>query len=378
MNSTNKNLNVGQLLTIGISGTELSKQEEDFIVSNDIGGVILFTRNFSNLEQLVKLTHHLQSLSKHTSSKAPLFVSVDCEGGRVFRFKKDLTQWPAVANIGKIDSAQVAFNFANFMGQELSACGINLNFAPCIDVFSNPENKVIGDRAISSDPEIVAKHASALVRGYLKAGVIPCIKHFPGHGHTWADSHEQLPVSDLSLSDLEKNHILPFKKAMKSKAEMIMTSHILFKQIDAKNPVTLSEIFVNKTLKQDFRFKGIVISDDLGMKALTLNYSTAEIAEKALLAGIDHLLYCNEPEAPIVAIDTIYEMLANQKLTRENLLERVQKILDFKQKHINSASSFDLSLKLKQAKEVVGRPEHQAFSKAVEQLKVPTELLKEK
>jgi beta-N-acetylhexosaminidase len=375
MNNLNKNLSLGQLLTIGISGTELSQKEADFIVSNDIGGVILFTRNFSNLEQLVNLTHQIQSLSKLTTSRAPLFISVDCEGGRVFRFKKDLTQWPALVNIGKIDSAQVAFSFANYMGQELSACGINLNFAPCVDVFSNPENKVIGDRSISSDPELVAKHASALVRGYLKAGIIPCIKHFPGHGHTWADSHDELPVSDLSFNDLEKIHLIPFKKALKSKAEMIMTSHILFKQIDAKNPVTLSDLFINKTLKLDFRFKGIVISDDLGMKALTLNYSTAEIVEKALLAGVDHLLYCNEPEAPVVAIDTIYEMLANQKISRESLQEKVKKILDFKERHISSVGSFDLSLKLKQAKEIVGRAEHQAFARAVEQLKVPSELL---
>jgi beta-N-acetylhexosaminidase len=152
----------------------------------------------------------------------------------VARLKEPFTRWPALKKIGDLDSPSVAFNFALGMGQELKAVGINFDFAPCVDVFTNPANKVIGDRSISSDPELVAKMASALVRGYMKAEVITCAKHFPGHGNTLLDSHEELPIEEVGLERLHQIELIPFKKAFRSRVDSVMISHILFKSIDAK------------------------------------------------------------------------------------------------------------------------------------------------
>ncbi len=143
----------------------------------------------------------------------------------------------SLRKLGDLDAPTVSFHFANRMGLEMKAVGINLDFAPCVDIFTNSANTVIGDRSISSDPEMVAKHASALVRGYIKAEIITCAKHFPGHGNTIVDSHEDLPVENLDLKRLEDLELIPFKRTFKSRVDMVMTSHIQFPKIDPDWPV---------------------------------------------------------------------------------------------------------------------------------------------
>src|SRR5580698_798372 len=194
---------IGQLMIIGLRDTTLSQDEAEFIVRNNIGGVILFARNIESPEQVHRLCQSIQQLRMKTRDKLPLFISIDMEGGRVARLKKPFTVWPAISQLGTIDSTSLSFKMAMAMGEELSAVGINLDFAPCVDVLTNPSNKVIGDRSISADPEQVAKHASALVRGYIKSGVVACAKHFPGHGNTLVDSHDDLPVENLDLERLK-------------------------------------------------------------------------------------------------------------------------------------------------------------------------------
>src|SRR5580704_755709 len=156
---------IGQLMIIGLKGKALTQDEAEFIVLNNIGGVILFPRNIESPEQLHSLCKSIQQLRQKTPDKLPLFISIDMEGGRVARLKKPFTEWPPIAKLGKIDSTSLSFKMALAMGEELSAVGINLDFAPCVDVLTNPENVLIGDRSLSTDPEQVAKHASALVRG---------------------------------------------------------------------------------------------------------------------------------------------------------------------------------------------------------------------
>ena len=193
---------IGQHILIGISGLSLTQDEKKFIVQDSISGVVLFARNISEPKQVRDLCAEIQSLRHQTPGKAPLYIAIDMEGGRVARLKKPFTVWPPLKRLGDIDSPSMSFDFAMAMGKELKAIGINLDFAPCIDVFTNPKNTVIGDRAVSHDPEIVAKHSSALIRGYMKADVIPCAKHFPGHGDTIIDSHEDLPIEKCSYDQL--------------------------------------------------------------------------------------------------------------------------------------------------------------------------------
>ncbi|RYZ81106.1 MAG: glycoside hydrolase family 3 protein, partial [Proteobacteria bacterium] len=227
-------------MIIGIAGQSLTVDEKKFIVDNNIGGIVLMGRNVGEPKQVHALCSEIQSLRHQTPDKTPLFIGIDMEGGRVARLKAPFTQWPPLKTLGDLDNATVTFHFSNKMGLELQAVGINLDFAPCVDIFTNPQNKVIGDRSISSDPELVAKHASALVRGYIKANVISCAKHFPGHGNTLLDSHEELPVEEVDMQRLDTLELVPFKRSFKARVDMVMTSHILFKNVDPDWPVTLS------------------------------------------------------------------------------------------------------------------------------------------
>jgi beta-N-acetylhexosaminidase len=362
---------IGPLLMIGIEGPELLEKEAEFIIRNDIGGVILFSRNIQDPKQVFELTTQIQKLSKKTKSQAPLFIGIDQEGGRVARLKEGFTKWPPLAALGKIGSTSLAFKYAHSMGEELLACGINLDFAPSVDVLTNPKNKVIGDRALHSDPEEVAKLASALVRGYIKSGIIPCAKHFPGHGNTLVDSHEELPRENTDLDTLQKRELTPFKKIFRARLDMVMTSHILFEKIDPQWPVTLSEIFLQKILREEGRFKGVIVSDDLDMKALASHYKEQEIPVRALLAGVDLLLYCNDFSKPPLALDALQKAVKDGVLKAQRLDESYQRVMELKKKALASLPSRSWA----EAEAALKMEEHQALADAVASGNVPTSLL---
>jgi beta-N-acetylhexosaminidase len=287
-------------------------EEKKFIIDNAIGGVILFGRNISDLITLSKLMYDLHDLNKQLPS--PLFIGVDMEGGRVQRLKEPFTIWPSVRKMSDLNSTTVAFNFAEFMGKELVAIGFNVNFAPSCDILTNPKNQVIGDRSPGSDPEHVAKISSALARGYIKSGLIACAKHFPGHGDTLLDSHHELPIQDnTTLEMLEAREFIPFRKTLRARVDMVMSAHILFPKIDSEWPATLSPVFM-KVLRESFKFQKIIVTDDLGMKALTKTYSTEQIAVQALKCGVNMLLYCNELDTPPKAIEAVEKAVKDKKV----------------------------------------------------------------
>lgn len=365
------NRKFGQLMIIGIQGKSLSEDEKKFIINNNISGIILMGRNCESPKQVHDLCTEIQSLRFHMPDKAPLFIGIDMEGGRVQRLKSPFTLWPPAKKIGELDNASISFLFSQKMGMELKSVGINLNFAPCVDIFSNPHNTVIGDRALGTDPEQVGKHASALVRGYIKSEIIPCVKHFPGHGNTLIDSHEDLPTEDAELKRLEDFELIPFKRSFKARVEMCMTSHILFPKIDSKYPVTLSEIFIKKVLKEANRFRGLVITDDLDMKALTKNYSPDQIPILAMKAGCDLLLYCNEPLSPPRALEALIEATAQGVLDNNHLEQVANKIIAFKKEKITNPDP----MTYEEASKIVGCDEHQKIAEAVRLGVIPEGLL---
>ena len=358
---------LGQHLFIGISGHSLTNEEKRFIVDNNIGGVCLFGRNVAEPKQVHELCSEIQSLRHQQEDKLPLFIGIDMEGGRVHRLKKPFTTWPALKKLGDLNVPTLSFHFAHKMGLELKAVGINLDFAPCVDVFTNPLNTVIGDRSISSDPELVAKHISALVRGYIKADVISCAKHFPGHGNTIVDSHEDLPIENLDLDRLETCELIPFKKSFKARVDMVMTSHIKFPKIDPDWPVTLSETFVQKIIRDECRFKGLIVTDDLGMKAMTKHYGIEEVPVRALEAGVDLLLYCNDPEVPPQALEALIDAAAQGRLTEDRLKDSFERIVEFKKTRMQNPDP----LPLMEALEVVGNPEHLRLAEAIQKGEIP-------
>ncbi len=361
---------IGQLYIIGLQGPELLPEESQFIIKNNIGGVILFDRNIQSPQQLHKLCSQIQSLRHQMLDRAPLFISIDMEGGRVQRLKAPFTQWPPVGNFKDIDSTSLAFKFSLAMGEELKSVGINLDFAPCIDMLTNPENKVIGDRSIGTDPEHVGKIASALVRGYVKAGILSCVKHFPGHGNTFADSHFELPIEKTSLATLQERELQPFKKAFRARAEMCMTAHIKFEAIDPEWPVTLSEKFIKEILRKDLRYSKFVITDDLDMKALRNHYSIEEIPVRALQVDCDILLYCNEFDVPPQSLDAVEKALTDKKIDLKSIEEKHNNILQLKKRTLKEPDPqpFDVAAK------IIAHPDHLRIAKAIETKEIPENL----
>ena len=361
---------IGQQLIIGLSGEQLTDEEAQFIVENNIGGVILFDRNLKSIEQIHQLITDIQQLRYKLPEKSPLFISVDMEGGRVHRLKEPFTQWPAVKNLGDMGSSNVTFQFAQLMGRELKAMGFNLDYAPCVDILMNDENEVIGDRALGTDPEVVSKLSSAMVRGYIKSDVLSCAKHFPGHGFTSVDSHFDLPVDKRNIAELEKNGDMePFKRVVKARVDMIMTAHIKFPNIDPQFPVTLSSLFIKQLLREALRYRGIIITDDLDMKALTKNFPKEEIPVMALQAGANMLLYCNEPNSPVKAVKSIARALSEGTLDQDVIRSNYDLIIKTKiKKFKNPIEPFSLE----KARQIIGRKEHLDFAKAVAEQDIET------
>ena len=357
---------IGQLFFIGVSGHSLTAQEKKFIVENDISGVVLFARNVSTPEQVSLLCAEIQSLRHQTASKSPLFIAIDMEGGRVARLKAPFTVWPPLKHLGDIDSPAMSFHFAMAMGLELRSVGINLDFAPCTDTFTNPKNTVIGDRAVSSDPDMVAKHASALIRGYMKAHVVPCAKHFPGHGHTIIDSHFDLPVEVADLKRLNEVELKPFVKSFRSRVPMVMTAHIKFPNVDSQWPVTLSEVFLKKIARDEMRYRGLIITDDLDMKAMASHYDRADIPVRSLEAGADLLLYCNEPDSPPRALDAVEKAVKDGRVPAAQIQAIFEKVMNLKKEMLTNPEPWPIE----KAKQIIGSAHHQALSLAMRENRV--------
>jgi beta-N-acetylhexosaminidase len=284
---------IGELFIMGFSGLELSPETQKFIRESEIGGTILFAHNYESPAQVAELINQIQSCRRDL----PLWVSVDHEGGKVQRFKNQFTRVPEAALVAESGSPQLAFEIASLMARELRSVGINLNFSPVADINTNPKNPVIGRRAYGATESEVSKFVSALVRGHLTEGVQPCVKHFPGHGDTTVDSHLALPKVSTPLDTLRDREFRPFTKAFKSGCSMVMSAHILFPDIDPEHPATLSRKILRTLLRDELRYRGVIISDDMEMQAITDHFGADEAPRMAIEAGCDLLIYRTEKAA---------------------------------------------------------------------------------
>ena len=319
--------NPGNLVITGIKGTSISPEEKELIREEKVGGVVLFSNNFEDAAQLAELVNSLQSLR----DEWPMFITVDHEGGRVLRFKKGFTQFPSMYEIAKVDSPKLTFEVHAVMGRELSACGVNVSFSPVCDIWTNPDNQVIGDRSFGHDIETVEKHISAAIRGLQTNGVLACAKHFPGHGSTVKDSHYELPFIKESLEELRAREIQPFVRASKSRAEFMMMGHFMIDALDSKFPTSVSAK-AYQFLRDETKFTKIVITDDMEMKAIADRYTTEEAAFLAIDAGADVLLY-RKPEEAAKAVLSLREALKTKKLKKEKFLDRLGRVESCKQEN---------------------------------------------
>ena len=270
-----------------------------------IGGVTLFGRlgNIEDPEQLAALSFDIRRLvAGHTP-----WVAIDQEGGRVRRLRAPFTAWPPMALLGRSDKPGLAARFARALAAEMAAVGISLDYAPVLDIRTNPKNDVIGDRAFGDRPEIVARFGRIVVEELQRAGVAACGKHFPGHGDTSTDSHFELPIVDLPPDRLRAVEFVPFKAAIDANVAFIMTAHVLVPSLDDERPATLSRRIVHDLLRDELAFGGVIVSDDLEMKAIANGYTPGEAAVGAIAAGCDALLMCGE--GAVVSIERQVEML---------------------------------------------------------------------
>ncbi len=336
---------LGQLFITGIKGITLDPEERDFLKKEKIGGVILFASNFESPAQMAELVNSIQELNKNV----PFFVSVDHEGGRVLRFKPHLTHFPAMLKVASLNSPKICYEIHEIMAKELQVCGINLNFSPVCDIFTNEQNRVIGDRAFGRDAATVEKFVSSAIRGLQTNGVIGCAKHFPGHGDTLKDSHFELPFVKTKLETLKAREFLPFIKAIKNKVEIIMTAHILMDEIDDKTPATFSKKIIN-ILREDLGYKNLIITDDMEMKAVTKNFGIEQAAVMALNAGCDILLY-RSVEYARRALSGVRMAVDNQQISSKIINKKIDMVLDCKKRMIPDFNKIyipDLENKLKE------------------------------
>jgi len=334
---------IGQMLIVGFRGSELSP--DNHIVSDiqqlNIGGVILFdydgpsksyNRNIVSVKQLKKLNQDLQNL---TNEK--LIISIDQEGGLVNRLKPKYG-FPAsisAEKLGKLNDEDSTKHYANLTAKTLKAAGFNVNFAPCVDVNINPKCPIIGgkERSFSDNPEIVFNNANWWLQEQQKLGVIGCIKHFPGHGSAETDTH--LGTTDVTKTWKEEE-LLPYRDLVKTgNVHIIMTSHIYNANLDAKYPATMSKAILTGILREQLKFDGVIITDDLAMGAMVKNYSFEEILEKAINAGVNLLCLSNngdsyDPEIAQKAVDTIFRLVRSGKIKRETIEASYTRITKFK------------------------------------------------
>ena len=324
------NVNLGQLIITGIKGPRLSKDERNFIQKENIGGVLLFSHNFEDLPQLAHLINSLQMLQK----EYPLFIAVDNEGGRVFRFRKFFSQIPSALQLARLNSPEIIYKIAQIQAQEYSACGINLNLAPVCDIWSNPENKVIGDRAYGKEVMAVCRLIPSVIQGLQAHGVMACAKHFPGHGETLEDSHFDLPVVKKSLQELESKEFLPFRKAIESQVEFIMTAHLEVPALDSQWPTSLSPK-VHQILRKDLKFTKLILTDDLEMKAISDRYSVGKAALQAITAGADMIEY-RSMEYAEKALNALKGLKDKKKIEALSLEEHFLKIKNCKKAYLSN------------------------------------------
>ncbi|MDP5275876.1 beta-N-acetylhexosaminidase [Chengkuizengella axinellae] len=346
---------IGQLFVVGFDGLKPNHKIKTLIQEYQVGGIILFSRNIKTSEQLLQLTNDLKQLNQ--TNQVPLFISVDEEGGRVSRLPDNATKFPSNLFIGGKDDPTLTPHIGFTIGTELSAHGFNMDFAPVIDIFSNPNNVVIGDRAYGKTPEIVEKHGLQFMSGLQKSNIIPVVKHFPGHGDTLVDSHKGLPVVNKTIEELKTLELRPFQQAIQEGADVVMAAHIQYPNIDKSGkPSSLSNVLITELLRNEMDFEGVVITDDMEMGAIKKHYGSGEAAVNAIQAGVDLLLYSHQYDLQVEAIQTIENALNLGDITEQQLNESVERILRLKEKYGLSDQILDV-----EGLDVVGSEEHQAI-----------------
>jgi beta-N-acetylhexosaminidase len=299
---------------VGFPGTRIDG-ELAALMEDGIYGAILFKRNVGTAEETAALCRELK-----TRAGRPFILSVDQEGGRVARLRgAPFTSLPPMRELGQRGDAAQVERVGRLLAHELRALGFDWDFAPVLDVDTNPANPVIGDRSFSRDAEEVARLGVALARGLEAGGVASCGKHFPGHGDTTSDSHLTLPRLPHDLERLRRVELVPFRAFAQAKLASLMTAHVLFDALDPGVPATMSERVLRGVLREELGFDGVLVSDDLEMKAIADHYSVEEATVQGTLAGVDLFLVCHHADVQRRCIEALVKAVESGRVPRERI-----------------------------------------------------------
>lgn len=334
---------IGQLLIVGMEGKTYGEELDHLIRRYHVGGIILLGKNISYPAGMVELLNN--SKKANASYKIPLFVSVDEEGGRVSRLPSSMKKLPAAEYFGRIGDETLAYDAGEYLAELLHAFGYNMDYAPVLDVHSNPKNPVIGDRSFSSDPEVVATMGMAVMRGLTDNGIISVVKHFPGHGDTHIDSHKSLPIIDKTIKELHTTELIPFKQAIAEHADMIMVAHIMYPALDDEYPSSLSKKIITDLLRDEMDFDGVVITDDLTMGAIVKEYTVPQAAVQSFIAGSDLLLIAGDYENQVDTFNALMSSVQAGIISEGRVDESVRRILEVKERYqLNDDTVDDIDL----------------------------------
>ena len=323
---------IGQRFIINIKGSKLTDQIISYIQDEYAGGIILYPWNVKNLKQVKKLTREIQQKALENNPPVNLFICVDQEGGRVNALSlKETTRFPPPYYWARYNDPVFVEAAAYIINREISELGFNMNFAPVLDLYGKPDSTIIGDRSMGSDPDRVAEFGIFYLNGARKAGIIPVIKHFPGHGGSTVDSHRSLPVIEMEEAELRERDFKPFREVIESGVDAVMTAHVIFNKIDPEYPVTLSERILRGILRDQYGFQGVVISDGLSMGALFNHFELDETLRLLFKAGVDLILAHSKYDLTDLK-SRVYRLYEQGEITEQEINEGVERVLELKLK----------------------------------------------
>ncbi len=338
---------VGQVLWVGFYGTSVPDRLRAQIAGAEVGVVVVFKRNLvvqmvpgpvpQEVVDVAALVELHRELHAAAPSGAPVLIAVDQEGGVVQRVRAPATQWPPMLCLdghATPDDEALAGAVGLALGRELAALGFDIDFAPVLDIHTNERNPIIGDRALGRDPETVTRRALALADGLARGGVLACGKHFPGHGDTATDSHLELPRLEHGWERLDAVELVPFRRAAAAGLPMIMTAHVVFAALDATVPATLSPAVIDGLLRRKLGYRGVIVSDDLDMKAVADHIGIGEAAVRAIGAGCDALLLCRDEAHQAEARRALIAAGERDAALRARLSESAARIRAMKEGHV--------------------------------------------
>ncbi len=288
MADSEKTKQLGQHLLIGVSGTSLSDADKRLLANLSPVGIVFFQKNFrydAPYEEWVESFGNLLVQVREYAERERMLMTLDHEGGRVHRTPPPLTRFPHAFLMGS-----QAREVAKATGTELKSIGINVSWSPDADIFSHPENPIIGPRAFATEPELAGERARDYLQGLKDVGIIGCAKHFPGHGDTDTDSHRELPVLNLTIEQLYQRELIPFQTLIAAQVPIMMTAHILFPKIDPQVPATLSQFILRDLLRSQLGYQGVIVSDDVDMDAVAKMYANRGTVAHTFNAGCDLLM----------------------------------------------------------------------------------------